>query len=242
MIRSQFPESVYRLKADEDYSFDCHPGVACFTECCRMLELALTPYDVLRLRRGTGLTSQQLHDQYIIEERGERDMFPKYYLTMIDDGRASCAFVGADGCQVYPHRPGACRAYPLGRAAVRTKSGELQQHFVLLKESHCKGFAETRPQTPLLYSKEQGLAEYNLYNDALASLIQHDEIRQGRFMPSDEQLRLFALALYNLDQFRDDITRGALPGLDCGSEILENDERLLLFAIEWLKGMFFSSP
>ena len=85
MIRSQFPEAVYRLKPDEEFTFDCHPGVSCFTECCRMLELSLTPYDVLRLRKGTGLTSQELHDRFIIEERGDQDMFPKYYLTMIDD-------------------------------------------------------------------------------------------------------------------------------------------------------------
>lgn len=239
MIRSKFPEAVYRLRPDEEYSFDCHPGVPCFTECCRMLELALTPYDVLRLRRGTGLTSQQLHDQYIIEERGDRDMFPKYYLTMVDDGRASCAFVAADGCQVYQHRPGACRAYPLGRAAVRTKSGELKQHFVLLKEAHCKGFEEQRRQTPLQYAEEQGLTEYNVYNDALAALIQHENIRKGLFMPSDEQLRLYALALYNIDVFRDDIIHGRLAIPNCPQETLDQDEALLLFGIQWLKEQFF---
>jgi len=239
MIRSKFPEAVYRLRPDEEYSFDCHPGVPCFTECCRMLELALTPYDVLRLRRGTGLTSQQLHDQYIIEERGDRDMFPKYYLTMVDDGRASCAFVAADGCKVYQHRPGACRAYPLGRAAVRTRSGELKQHFVLLKEAHCKGFAEQRRQTPLQYAKEQGLTEYNVYNDALAALIQHENIRKGLFMPSDEQLRLYTLALYNIDVFRDDIIHGRLAIPNCPQETLDQDEALLLFGIQWLKEQFF---
>lgn len=241
MARPQFPDAVYRLKPDEPFHFDCHPGVPCFTECCRMLELALTPYDVLRLRQGTGLSSQQLHDQYIIEERGELDMFPKYYLTMIDDGRASCAFVDTEGCQIYDNRPGACRAYPLGRAAVRTRNGELQQHFVLLKEAHCQGFAEPKEQTPLQYSESQGLTEFNRYNDAVATLIQHEQIRQGNFMPSDEQLRLYTLALYNLDVFRSEVQNGKLGITGYPEPILHSDEDLLLFAIEWLKDQFFST-
>jgi len=240
MIRSHLPEAVYRLKPDEEYMFDCHPGVSCFTECCRMLELTLTPYDVLRLRKGTGLTSQDLHDRYIIEERGERDMFPKYYLTMVDDGRASCVFVDSRGCQVYEHRPGACRAYPLGRAVVKTRSGELNQHFVLLKESHCMGFNEPCKQTPLRYSEQQGLTEYNRYNDALSDLIQHEYIRNGQFMPSDDQLRLYTMALYNLDEFRSSIVNATIKVADYPKEILENDEALLIFAIAWLKDQFFS--
>lgn len=239
MLRPQLPDAVYRLKPDERFNFDCHPGVSCFTECCRMLELALTPYDVLRLRRGTGLSSQQLLDQYIIEERGERDMFPKFYLTMVDDGRASCAFVNSAGCQIYEHRPGACRAYPLGRAAVRTRKGELHQHFVLLKENHCRGFAEPAEQTPLSYSEGQGLTEYNRYNDAMAKLIQHDTIRKGLFMPSDEQLRLYTLALYNLDIYRGEVLSGRLGIGEYPREIPREDEALLLFAIDWLQRQYF---
>ncbi len=239
MARPPFPDAVYRLKADEPFNFDCHPGVPCFTECCRMLELALTPYDVLRLRLGTGLSSQQLHDEYIIEERGEHDMFPKYYLTMVDDGRASCAFVDKKGCKVYEHRPGACRAYPLGRAAVRTRSGELNQHFVLMKENHCKGFAEPKEETPFRYSEEQDLIVYNRYNDALATLIQHEKIRQGLFMPTDHQLQNYFLALYNIDVFRAELQSGKLNTDQYPSEVLKDDEKLLLFAIEWLTTQFF---
>ena len=242
MSRPQFPEAVYRLKSDEPFNFACHPGVPCFTDCCKMLELALTPYDVLRMRRGTGLTSQQLHDQYIIEERGEQDMFPKYYLTMIDDGQASCAFVDKEkGCAIYSHRPGACRAYPLGRAAVRTRSGELHQHFVLMKESHCKGFAESVEQTPEKYSQDQDLVSYNRFNDAIATLIQHDKIRQGLFMPNDEQLRLYTLALYNIDVFRAQVHAGTLNIGEVPSSVLDNNEELLLFAIDWLKDLYFKS-
>lgn len=242
MIRQKFPESVYRLKPDQPFDFACHPGVPCFTECCKMLELVLTPYDVLRLRWGTGLNSQQLHDQYIIEDRADDELFPKYYLTMVDDGQASCVFVDKkSGCQVYPHRPGACRAYPLGRAAVRTREGELKQHFVLLKENHCKGFKENTEQTPLTYSAGQGLDEYNRMNDAVARLIQHNDIRRGIFQPNDAQLRQYALALYNIDIFRAKVIRGDLAIDTYPAEIRDNDEALLLFAIDWLIDQYFGS-
>ena len=37
------------------FRFACHPGVVCFTECCRDLKLLLTPYDVIRLKNRLGL-------------------------------------------------------------------------------------------------------------------------------------------------------------------------------------------
>lgn len=238
--RAPFPEFVKRVSPDEPFTFACHPGVPCFTECCRLLELALTPYDVLRLRRGTGLSSQELLDQYIIEEYDERDVFPRFFLTMIDDGRASCAFITEGGCTLYAHRPGACRVYPLGRAAVRNCGGAMEEHFVLVKESHCQGFEEPKEQTIAEYMEEQGLNEYNRYNDAVATLVQHERIRQG-FTPSAGQIELYTLALYNLDTFRELLKKNQLPDCAPPASVLDDDEQLLLFGVEWLKTQFFSA-
>lgn len=237
--RPQLPESVQRLTEDETFCFACHPGVQCFTECCRLLELPLTPYDVLRLRRGTGLSSSQLHDRFIIEEMLEEDIFPKYYLTMVDDGRASCVFVGPDGCNVYEHRPGACRAYPLGRAAMRACGNRIVEYHVLLKEDHCKGFAETTSQNAGEYCREQGLDVYNEFNDKLAPLIQHSQIRQGTYRPTEEQIRLYRLALYDLDTFRECLEKKdpSLPA--CPDDIPEDDATLLLLGIDLLVNSLF---
>ncbi len=49
---------------DNSFSFACHPGLSCFTECCRDLRLALTPYDILRLKNRLGLASNDFLDQY----------------------------------------------------------------------------------------------------------------------------------------------------------------------------------
>lgn len=108
-----------------------------------------------------------------------------------------------------------------------------------MKEQHCKGFQESPQHTPLSYSEDQGLSEYNHYNDKLATLIQHESIRSGSFMPSNSQLELYTLALYNIDTFRTQIKGGQLNIVHYPEEILSSDEDLLLFAIEWLKEQFF---
>jgi Fe-S-cluster containining protein len=206
-----------------------------------MLELALTPYDILRLRKGTGLTSEELLERYIITEQEPGEAFPRLYLTMVDDGRASCIFVGKDGCSVYPHRPGACRAYPLGRAATRTDSG-VKEHFVIMKEDHCRGFLEAVQQTPKRYSDNQELTPYNRFNDAVMEILQHEAIRNG-FIPSPENVQLYILALYNLDTFRKLLNGDRLPQAVVTpqeKEQLQDDEYLLTFAITLLHSAIFS--
>lgn len=207
-----------------------------------MLELALTPYDVLRLRIATGLTSSQLFDDYIIIEQEPGEPFPRFYLTMVDDGRASCVFVAEQGCTVYKHRPAACRAYPLGRAVERDKNGTVEEHFVLVKEDHCQGFAEPVVQNALKYSTGQELLTYNRFNDAIAVILQHDSIRKG-FIPSAKQIDLFILALYNIDTFREMMLNGLIDSISLTpteKHRLKNDEELLVFAIDWLRQQIFA--
>ncbi len=48
-----------RLKLDEDFTFACHKGLECYTSCCRDVTIMLTPYDVLRMKKALGLTSNQ---------------------------------------------------------------------------------------------------------------------------------------------------------------------------------------
>jgi Fe-S-cluster containining protein len=207
-----------------------------------MLELALTPYDVLRLRMATGLTSSQLLDDYIIIEQEPGEPFPRFYLTMVDDGRASCVFVAEQGCTVYKHRPAACRAYPLGRAIKRDANGTLQEHFILVKENHCEGFHEPVVQNALQYSTGQELPNYNRFNDAVGVILQHDSIRKG-FIPSAKQVDLFILALYNIDTFREMVVNDRIDSLTLThteKNRLHDDEELLIFAIDWLRSQIFA--
>lgn len=244
MNQPLLPKNVKRIEQDAPFSFSCHPAVSCFTECCRQLELALTPYDVLRLKKACGLRSEEFLDRYVIIEQEDYETFPRFYLTMVDDGRESCVFVAESGCTVYHDRPGACRAYPLGRAAIRQPDDSMEEFFVLLQETHCRGFEERQGQTPAIYSETQELADYNRVNDATAAILQHDKIRKGMRFSAD-QIDQFVLALYNLDQFRGVLFAGNLPEatpLEESTRLrLEDDEKLLFYAIDWLQAILFKA-
>lgn len=235
------PRQITQIETAEPFAFDCHRGVGCFTTCCRELELALTPYDLLRIRKATGLHSRAILDRYVIIEQEPKDVFPRFYLTMVDDGNASCVFLGSAGCSIYPNRPGGCRTYPLGRATVRTERG-LQEHFVLLREAHCLGFHELSINTVASYLESQGLDSYNHFNDRLTEIIQHDQIRKG--MQLDErQRRLFILTLYDLDSFRDELLAGRFSMIDTGKlvQLQNDDEALLDYGLRWLKKELFGA-
>jgi hypothetical protein len=178
----------------------------------------------------------------VIIEQEEHETFPRFYLTMIDDGRASCVFVSDAGCTLYQDRPGACRAYPLGRAAIRQADNTMEEFFVLLQESHCQGFQELQEQNGATYCTEQGMAIYNHFNDAVAAILQHEQIRQGKRL-SENQIEQFILALYNLDQFRTLLFTGQLAGTtevdDTIRQRIVDEEELLLYAIDWLKNILF---
>ncbi len=237
----QLPDFVHPLGRGSAFNFACHQGLNCFTECCRLLDLALTPYDVLRLRRATGLNSGEFLERYVIIENEEGEAFPRLYLTMIDDGRGSCVFVSPHGCTVYEHRPGACRAYPVGRAAVRTTAGAIEERFVLVEEEHCLGFRESASQTGEDYCSNQGLSDYNRFNDLTTRLLQHDKVRQGMILSSQEK-DLFLLTLYDLDRFRMLLHNKEFADITpetAGDLSSKPDEALLLYAMAWLEDRFF---
>lgn len=232
-------EHARQTSPDHRFCFACHPGISCFTECCRELDLALTPYDVLRLKRCLGISSGTFLDTYVVMEWDEPQIFPVCYLTMVDDGRARCVFVSQDGCSVYPDRPGSCRAYPVGRGAARLEDGSMAESLILLSEPHCRGFEETTTQLVRDYLTDQGLPQYNQYNDALLPLLQHPLVQTGQFKPSRVQLDQYLLALYDLDQFRKQMNEGRIamnrplsPGQLRG--LTGDDEELLLLGVHWL--------
>ncbi len=242
-MQKELPDNFHPIKANEKFSFSWHPGVPCFTECCRQLDLVLTPYDVLRLKKHFDMHSGSFLEKYVIVEWEQPMVFPACYLTMVDDGRASCVFVADSGCTVYANRPGACRAYPVGRGASRKGDGSIEEQFILIKEPHCKGFAEKTEQTASGYFANQELDDYNRYNDPLMQLMQHPRIHFG-FRPSKEQLDQFILALYNLDMFRQEMADGRISlNRPLNATELQalagDDEELLLLGIRWLMQEFY---
>ena len=240
----QFPENVTRLCGLKRFSFGCHPKVACFTECCRELDLALTPYDVLRLRQVLKIKSADFIERYVVLEQDENDIFPVLYLGMVDDGRASCPFITNKGCRVYNGRPGACRAYPVGRGAALDGNGKRQELYVLVREDHCKGFAEPETHTVAEWFENQELEEYYRVNDEVLTLLQHEQVRKGIRL-SRKQIDNFLLALYNLDEFHELVSSSGFEDdfmltAEERAAVLAEDLSLLRFGIRWLKETLFT--
>jgi len=55
-----------RLGPDDTFQFGCHPGVSCFNRCCGDVNIFLSPYDVLRLKKRLGMKSSDFLDQYAL--------------------------------------------------------------------------------------------------------------------------------------------------------------------------------
>jgi len=234
-----FSDSFECLGTTDEFCFACHPGVNCFNECCADLELELSPYDVLRLRKGLGLSSSEFldaHTQIGIEaETG----LPRVFLKMSDDERKSCAFVEEGGCSVYADRPGACRTYPLGRGAAVRPDGEVMVRWVVIHEDHCMGFAGGRSWSVEDWIADQGLDEFNSFNDQYLAL--QSEWKQSVARPSKDLTGMAILALFRLDDFRDLIYRRAPDSLGLDEEgkarVVEDERARLRFSFDWLRAV-----
>ena len=235
----QLPQNVTRLCSGKSFSFGCRPALSCFGECCRELDLALTPYDMLRLCRELQMSPKDFFDRYVVLEQDEPGTFPGVYLGMVDDGRASCPFITENGCRVYRGRPGACRAYPVGRGVTRDADGNMQEIHILVREGHCHGFAEPPVHTVAEWFEDQGMLEYNAVNDEVLTLVQHEQFRRGvDLTPAAKDTYL--LALYRLDAFHrlvstPDFYNRYLPDKEERRAILADDLNLLRFGIRWLQ-------
>jgi uncharacterized protein len=234
----------FQFLEKETFTFACHPGVPCFTECCRDLRLVLTPYDILRLKNRLGLTSGVFLDDYTEMQLGEHNGFPAVFLKMEADERRTCPFVTPQGCRVYEDRPGACRIYPVGRGASKNQSqGPTREIFFVVREPHCQGFQEPPDWTVGDWSKDQGLELYNYFNDLWMEIITHrGSLGAGEVIP--KKMQMFAMASYNLDQFRcfvlgsKFLTLFELPE-EMIKKIKTDDAELFTLACQWLKFALF---
>jgi Fe-S-cluster containining protein len=226
------------------FRFDCHRGLPCFTRCCADLDLVLTPYDILRLKNRLQLFSEAFLARYTADFTDATSGLPLVRLKMSDDETRRCPFVTPQGCTVYEDRPGACRLYPLGRAATKMDAGRrLGEQYFLVKESHCLGLKEERAWTVAAWQADQGLAEYNAMNDLFMAVSTARPPSRLRAL-TDSQLQMYYTAFYNLDGFRRFIFESTFLdrfeiGDDVQRRIQSDGVELLRLAGRWLKFSLF---
>jgi len=222
------------IDIDESFGFCCHACVPCFNACCRDLNQFLTPYDILRLKNGLGLSSGDFLAEYTIQHDGPESGLPVVALKPVDREQKTCPFVTPGGCRVYDDRPSSCRVYPVARAISRNReTGGITEHFAIIREAHCRGFSEEKTQTVREWIGGQGLSEYFTMNDRLMIIIS----MKNQFRPGPLNLKdrlLFHTALYDIDAFRSQVINNELLeplGISSAEmENIESDDKCLL---EW---------
>lgn len=225
------------------FRFACHPGVPCFTECCRELNLFLTPYDIVRMKRHLEMTAEAFIDMYCDVRFEEGRQVPMVYLAMRDNERMTCPFVSARGCGIYDDRPSACRTYPLARASRKHKlHGVFLENYFLLKEDHCRGFEEDRSWSVEEWIQDQGLAPYHAMNNLWMEIVTDTRLKRAL---AERQLQVFYLGSYDLDRFRSFVFGSRFLALfdlpETEVEPLRNDdEALLRLAFRWLRFSLFN--
>ena len=234
-----------KLSPKSKFRFSCHKGLACFTQCCRDVNIFLTPYDVLRMKRALNLPSEEFLGKYTIPLLLEDQKLPTVLLKMRDDDRKSCPFVTSEGCMIYEDRPWSCRMYPLGMASSKTADRVDGEDFCFIVEEGfpCLGFKEDKEWTVEEWWKAQGIDVYNKKCEAYKEITLHRCFREGKSL-GPSKIQAFYITCYNLDRFRRHLFESRFFSLfDIQNDIIQriktDDEELLNFGFDWLRFSLF---
>jgi uncharacterized protein len=243
--RPSSPIVPIRLSLDDSFQFRCHTGIACFNECCKSIDILLTPYDLLRLQKRLGLSSKAFLARHT--RLFEMDAHGMPGLKMrTKEGSTECQFLTPEGCGVYEDRPAACRYYALGLNTMRAKDSPQDEDFYfVVKEPHCLGHDEPKTQTVREYRAEQGVDVYDDMTREWRQVIlkkRSSGPTVGR--PSDRSFDLFFQASYDLDGFREFVRSASFNEVydlepAYRERLASDDEELMRFSFRFLKQSLF---
>lgn len=234
-----------RVGLKSHFKFQCHPGVSCFTKCCRGIQIILTPFDIIRLKRRLGLSSQEFLAIYTEPHMMEKTDLPVVTLKLLDDEEKSCPFVRSDGCLVYDDRPTTCRYYPLGVASLTHKEGADDDGFYFfVDEAHCRGFEEDKTWTVAEWRKDQGVDRHDEINAEWTDLVVRKRSFPQNIKLTEKSKQMFFLVSYNIDKFREFVFNSSFLeryDIDTATQakIKEDEIELLKFGMRWLKFILY---
>lgn len=238
-----------RLTQKSKFKFRCHPGVPCFTKCCRNMNIILTPYDIIRLKNCLGLPSDIFLKLYAEPELLSLTGLPVARLKMLEDRDGKCPFVSENGCQVYSDRPVCCRYYPVGLASLKQQDkggGEEDEFFFMIKEDHCRGFEEEKEWTVESWREDQESDFYDKMNrDWMELLLRKKSFGEETEIP-ERGRQMFYMASTNMEQFKTFLFESRfLDKYDVKEktlrEVMEDEVKLMQFSFEFMKVAIFGA-
>jgi len=237
-----------KLSLDSRLRFRCHPGVSCFTACCGHINIILTPYDILRIRRYLGnLDADEFLLRFTTPTYLEKTDMPGVKLHLDEEGR--CPFVTPEGCTIYPARPTTCRYYPVGMSYFHegaSEGSDSEEFYFLVKEPHCKGHEEDKVWTIEEWRKDQGLDIRDDLNRGWMELVMRRKSFGFQATLSEQAKKMFFMASTNLEKFREFVFESSFLDIyevdeKTLKEIKEDDIALLRFSYKYLASSIFGT-
>jgi len=221
-------QAVFR--ADSPLRFACHHDLPCFTQCCRDVNIYLTPYDILRLRRALKMGSGEFLARYTRHYLAKVTHVPVVQLAM-DPQTLRCPFVADDGCRVYDDRPWACRMFPLDLAK------EDGAYRLLADKKRCFGLHEGKQWTVGQWLESQGVGPYEAMERAFHQVMPPDFQPGQRMEAGLGKLLYLAYDLDRFDAIVQDPRFRAFYGIDDEryKAVRENEEEKLLLAFAYIR-------
>jgi Fe-S-cluster containining protein len=243
-----FPNSpvVPTMVADSHViEFSCHKGIGCWNACCSNIDISLTPYDVLRMKKRLGVSSTEFLKDYTVPYEMEKDGIAGIKFRPVENGTA-CRFMKPEGCDIYSDRPTACRYYPVALLSMRKQDEYVDRDsYAIVKEDHCKGHDEKRSLTIADYRKEQGLEEYDELARGWRQLVLKKKSSGPAIgKPSLRSRQLFFMACYDVDRFREFVFSSSFTNLfelkqEEKDAFATDDIALMQFAFRFLRQVMF---
>ncbi len=232
---------------DSKIKFRCHPGVSCFTACCGNIDIILTPFDILRLRRLLNLTSDEFLLRFTTPVFVEKTDMPGVKINLDENGR--CPFVTEEGCTIYEERPSACRYYPIGMANFHQAGDEgadAEKFFFVVKEPHCKGHEEDKEWTIRDWRADQGVDLCDEMNDEWMQLVMRRKSYGMQANLSEQGQKMFFMVSTNLEKFKSFVFESSFLDTyeidDETREKIKNDDiELMFFGFKYLAGSLFGA-
>ncbi len=152
------------LTEESPFHFSCNDSLPCFTQCCRDVNIYLTPYDVLRLRRALRIGSTEFLARYTRHFLDRSTSIPIVQLAMAPD-TLQCRLLAVNGCSVYHDRPWACRMYPLDL------TGQAGTYRLVSGSDRCLGLRERAGRTVAQWLASQEIAPYTAMEEAFHAVM-----------------------------------------------------------------------
>jgi len=230
--------SAGTLRDNDSFSFGCRKELECFNRCCRDINLFLTPYDILRIKRRLKLPSYEFLRTYTFPLFPEEVGHPVILMKMVPDETKNCPFVSDEGCMIYDDRPWSCRSFPLGPV-----SEGPEPEFELVKRDFCLGFTGNKKHTVKKWRDSQNIGFYEELNNEWKKITHHENFGTLDLLQGEAR-DMFFLGSYNMDEFRNMVFQANfLNYFEIENKVLKkirsDETELLRFALKWLRQVLF---